>query len=355
MSAQFINPPLPLVSVVITNYNYGRYLPESVRSSLDQTYPNIEVIVVDDGSTDDSRQVIAGFGGDVTARYNDHRGQCGAVNTGVAASRGDIVIFLDADDFLVSDAVQRHVDAFVANPSITKSQGYLRCVDADGRPLERKLPYRLSPSGNYREQILKKGPWTCEQAWTSGNAWARGFLEQVFPLPEHVDNRVFPDGCLNPLAALFGPIATLSEPVACYRIHGLNHGPIRNEFTLPSLRLMLTRMHNNFEFVADRATRIGLSVPLDYWDKWKVSWKSNLSLYAVSLMDESQAPPAFGAMVWSPFKARGKGVLKASGLALALAGVRWLPRRFKLPAIKRLLGIRQQTMAGVTGRTQVNG
>ncbi len=347
------NAGTPLVSVVITSYNYERYLAEAIESALSQTYRNIEVIVVDDGSSDSSRNIIADFGDRIKPLYNDHRGQCAAINSGVSASRGDIVIFLDADDFLVDAAVQRHVDAFLDKPSITKSQGYMLCVDAGGRRIDRKIPYRLSPSGNYAKVVVKRGPWACEQAWTSGNAWARGFLEQVFPLPEHVDNRVFPDGCLNPLAALYGPIATLDEPVAFYRIHGLNHGPIRTEFTLASMCMRLTRMHCNFEFVAERATRIGVEVPLEYWRKWKTSWKSNLSLYAISLMDKSQAPPGFGEMIMSPFRARGKSFLKASGLSVALAGVRCLPRRYKLPVIQRLLGIRSPVDGGVTGHTQV--
>lgn len=355
MSAHSAEAPSPLVSVVISNYNYGRYLPEAIRSALNQSYPNVEVIVVDDGSSDDSRQVIAGFGGSITARYNDHRGQCGAVNTGLALSRGDIIVFLDADDFLVNDAVQRHVQAFRDNPSITKTQGYMLAMDATGRDLGQKIPYHLAPSGNYREVILSQGPWACDQAWTTGNAWSRRFLDQVFPLPEDVNNRVFPDGCLNPLAVLYGPIVTLEEPVAYYRIHGSNHGPIATEFSLPSLRMALTRMHSSFDFVADRATRAGIHVPLDYWRKWKVSWKSNLSLYAISLMDESQAPPGFGDMVWSPFKARNKRFLKACGLSLALAGVRFLPRRYKLRAIMRLMSIRAPGTAGVTGQSEVGG
>jgi glycosyltransferase involved in cell wall biosynthesis len=349
------NAESPLVSVVITSYNYERFLPESVQSALGQTYRNIEIIVVDDGSEDNSRNIITGFDGAITALYNDHRGQCAAINTGFASSQGEIIILLDADDYLVTDAVERHVNAFLENPSITKSQGYMLCVDGQGNRLDRRIPHRLAPSGNYGQLIAECGPWACDQAWTSGNAWARGFLEQVFPLPEDANNMVFPDGCLNPLAALYGPIATLDEPVAFYRIHGRNHGPISTEFTLTSLRMRLIRMNNNFDFVADRAARIGIRVPLEYWRKWKVSWKSNLSVYAISLMDASQSPPGFREMVLSPFRTRGKSLLEASGLSLALTCMRLLPRRYKLPAIRRLMGMRQRPDAAVTQKTHTGG
>ena len=113
----------PLVSVIISNYNYGRYLKSAIQSTLDQTYTRTEIIVVDDGSSDDSRQIIAGFGDRIIACYNDHRGQCAAINTGFSLSHGDIIILFDSDDLLIDDAIQRYVDAFAENPALSKSQG----------------------------------------------------------------------------------------------------------------------------------------------------------------------------------------------------------------------------------------
>src|SRR5215217_1250210 len=90
----------PFVSVVVNNYNYGRFLGEAIDSALAQTYPRTEVVVVDDGSTDDSCSVIAGYDGRVVPVLKENGGQASAFNAGFAASRGDIVIFLDADDYL---------------------------------------------------------------------------------------------------------------------------------------------------------------------------------------------------------------------------------------------------------------
>ena len=89
------------------------------------------------------------------------------------ATRGEIVLLLDAVDCLLNDAHQLCVGAFGDMKSISKIQGYMLGIDAQGRRLNRKIPSDLSPSGNYKHAMLKQGLWVCAQAWTSGNAWAR--------------------------------------------------------------------------------------------------------------------------------------------------------------------------------------
>lgn len=92
----------PLVSVVICNYNYAAYLGQAIESVLDQTYRQAEVVVVDDGSTDQSAAVLARyarqFRGRVRPIYTQNRGQTSALRMGVLASQGEIICFLDSDD-----------------------------------------------------------------------------------------------------------------------------------------------------------------------------------------------------------------------------------------------------------------
>src|ERR1700730_3706812 len=102
----------PLVSILINNFNYVEFLNEAIESALNQSYPAIEIIIVDDGSTDGSREVIARHADKVRAVLKENGGQGSAFNAGVAASRGEILCFLDADDFFYPNKVAAVVDEF---------------------------------------------------------------------------------------------------------------------------------------------------------------------------------------------------------------------------------------------------
>src|SRR5437762_9779476 len=106
-----------LASIIIDNYNYGRFLRDAIDSALAQTYPHAEVIVVDDGSTDNSREVIASYGDRIKPILKENGGQGSAFNAGFAASSGDVILFLDADDLLVSTAAERAV-AYFNDPDV---------------------------------------------------------------------------------------------------------------------------------------------------------------------------------------------------------------------------------------------
>ena len=86
-----------LASIIIDNYNYGRFIDETINSALNQDCENIEVIVVDDGSTDDSRDVIESFGDKIIPVYKPNGGQASALNAGFNKSKGDVIFFLDSD------------------------------------------------------------------------------------------------------------------------------------------------------------------------------------------------------------------------------------------------------------------
>jgi len=105
----------PLVSIVIVNHNYGRYIGEAIESALQQSYPRIEVLVVDDGSTDDSREVIARY--PVPLVMQRRAGVCAARNRGARDTSGDLLMFLDADDVLEPLYVERCREALSQLPA----------------------------------------------------------------------------------------------------------------------------------------------------------------------------------------------------------------------------------------------
>jgi glycosyltransferase involved in cell wall biosynthesis len=107
-----------LVSVIIPAYNSERYLAEAVRSALAQTYRPVEVIVVDDGSTDGTIAVAAGFGTSVRYSLIPHGGAAAARNHGLALARGEFIAFLDSDDLWLEDKLARQMAAFASDPSL---------------------------------------------------------------------------------------------------------------------------------------------------------------------------------------------------------------------------------------------
>lgn len=123
----------PLVSLVIPCFNQAHYLHEAIESALDQSHPRIEVIVVDDGSEDEVETVVARYPFVRLVRRN-RGGVSRARNHGFEVSRGDHVVFLDADDRLVRDSARIGVDLLEAAPSCSCAAGLCRVIGSDGRP-----------------------------------------------------------------------------------------------------------------------------------------------------------------------------------------------------------------------------
>ena len=125
----------PLVSVIIPNHNYGRYLREAVDSVLAQTYPHREILVVDDGSTDESPDILRSYGDRVRGIRQARQGVAAARNRGVANSRGALMAFLDADDRWRPEKLARQVARWCADPSLGLVHCGVHMIDAEGARL----------------------------------------------------------------------------------------------------------------------------------------------------------------------------------------------------------------------------
>ena len=128
-----------LVSVVIPNHNYARFLAEAVESVLGQSYPRVELLVVDDGSTDESLEVLRRYGGRLRCISQPRQGVSAARNRGIRESRGELVAFLDSDDSWHQEKLARQV-ARLDRPAVGMVCCGMEQIDEAGRVLGRSVP-----------------------------------------------------------------------------------------------------------------------------------------------------------------------------------------------------------------------
>jgi glycosyltransferase involved in cell wall biosynthesis len=204
-----------LISIIINNYNYGRFVRQAIESGLAQTYTKVEVIVVDDGSTDNSRAIIAAFDGRITSILKENGGQASALNAGYKASKGDLVLFLDSDDALSPKAIERVVAAW--DWSFAKLHFPLETIGIQGESKNRLFPDKKLDSGNVLTRLLMEGDY-CSPP-TSGNVFSRVFLSNIMPMPEP-EWRECADCYLVANAPFFGDIGVINDPLGVYRLHG---------------------------------------------------------------------------------------------------------------------------------------
>jgi glycosyltransferase involved in cell wall biosynthesis len=253
----------PLISIVVNNFNYADFVGDAIRSALDQSYPATEVIVVDDGSTDESRRVIEGFGGRIRTIFKENGGQTSALNVGYLACQGDIVLFLDADDTLNPDSAERVAGAM--RPGVAAVQFCLATIDADGRGLGGvypPLPPDWTPE-KIRDCVRRSGFYPCPP--TSGNAYARWFLDEVMPVPAQ-RMRGGTDGVLNAVAPLYGDVVVLKEPLGTYRIHGRNAGALA-ELDPEKFSYFVDLDHRRGRFLVETAHRLGFELAPEVLDR----------------------------------------------------------------------------------------
>jgi glycosyltransferase involved in cell wall biosynthesis len=250
------------VSIVVVNYNNERFLAAAIDSALSQNYPPCEVIVVDDCSTDSSREVIARYGDRIRSVLRDtNGGQTAALNSAWPLGRYPILIFLDADDLLLPHAAATVAERWT--PATVKMQFPLETIDKAGRQLGHvapKYPPNLD-TVTIREELLRTGGSPNSPA--SGNGYSRSLLEALMRdrgfdienLREH-----WMDAILECNAPFYGEVMTIYEPLACYRVHESNDS-LRQ--TIGNARFAHAFRHSSFklDYFAQRCRSWG--IPFD--------------------------------------------------------------------------------------------
>ena len=130
------------ISVIIPCYNQAMYVEESIESALSQSYKNLEVVLVDDGSTDNTKEVVSQYK-EVKYVYQYNQGLGPARNTGIKYSKGKYLVFLDSDDRLLKNAIEIGVNSLNSNKEYPLVYGHVRLIDSEGQFIEQPVQKKI--------------------------------------------------------------------------------------------------------------------------------------------------------------------------------------------------------------------
>jgi len=252
------------VSIIIRNYNYSTYVSDAIDSALAQTYTNVQVIVVDDGSTDASRVVIHHYAPQCEIVLQENGGEGAAVNAGVAAANGDIIIILDSDDVLAPSAAA--VLAALWRPDLSRVHYPMWVMNHGGMVSEELKPrHMIEPLelGAYLHRFgeVPSGALSC-------NAYAASALRRILPM-DPVRWRSASDGYLNALTMAQGSFLSLRTPLGAWRRHATNW-TLRNSTKIGSTGFAVvahTQLHADVrKFVGeDKWAEMNAKLPVYHW------------------------------------------------------------------------------------------
>jgi len=212
----------PLVTILICNYNYGRFLDDAIESALAQTWKNTEIIVVDDGSTDESRNILKKYEGRIRIILKENRGQASAFNVGIMEARGEIICFLDSDDTCHPNRISLVVDKY------KQGRWGLVCHDLDvidGEGVSTKTKWTQYAGVNMAEgnpiDVVVDHDYSWIFSPTSGMSLPISLARKIFPLPPE-KWKISADNPLAFAAACLGSVGLIPETLGSYRLHGEN-------------------------------------------------------------------------------------------------------------------------------------
>jgi glycosyltransferase involved in cell wall biosynthesis len=208
----------PFFTVLIDTYNYGEYIEEAVSSAMAQDFPaeEREILVVDDGSTDDTQERLQKFGEAIRYLRKPNGGQASAFNFGLAHARGEVIALLDADDVWLPEKLGRIYEEFERHPAAGMVYHRVHLWNGTGDISEDTYFIPISGRVPENRRALLQYP----MAGTSCLAFRREALQQLLPVPESL--RFQADAYLTALVIFVAPIAAVPEFLGKYRLHGAN-------------------------------------------------------------------------------------------------------------------------------------
>ncbi|QSV44939.1 glycosyltransferase [Geobacter benzoatilyticus] len=219
----------PFVTVIVTNYNYGKYVADCLRSIARQTYSNFKCIVVDDCSTDDSPGIIQAFissgeaaGRFTFVRHETNRGQMGGFVTGLHHAEGSFVVYVDADDLLLEDFIEAHLYAHARFEPVAYTSSNQYQIDEYGEIVS-GIHSDHKAKGRFK-YVTSRPIYHPYWVWatTSSMMFRRSVLDLI--VPGNTDTyRICADNYICHFANLVGGSLLIPTVHGCYRRHGSNH------------------------------------------------------------------------------------------------------------------------------------
>ena len=244
-----------LVSVIMTNYNYGKFISQAIDSVLKQSYSNLELIVVDDGSFDDSKEILDKYSDQrLTVVYQNNQGQAAAFNSGFKFVSGEVVAFLDSDDWWGENKLQTLVEwhhFLQGNYSILQHALNI-WHDGEVRPYKNILSV-----GDCFTEMCQSGKMDFFVP-TSGLSFPRVILDRVFPIPPVL--KISADAYLMRTTFFYGPVYSIPIALGYYRQH--NNSVFKNrdfsakkffdEILYPELNIFYSKNDIDFQIKSDK-------------------------------------------------------------------------------------------------------
>jgi glycosyltransferase involved in cell wall biosynthesis len=295
----------PLISVIITTYNHGHFIEYTIESVLNQTFSqkDLEIIVVDDGSTDDTPARVGKYKDKITYIYQKNNGHVSACNVGFEIASGEILAFLDSDDYFVPHKLSLIADKFARSESVDFLCHDVNIVDGSRTPIENYFDYvgyrvkndgkpeRVDRDGYLSGQLFLSAP-------TTAMAFRTSCLRKVFPIPAYYVNT--PDVYLLHSVLFYArEFVVIKEPLSCYRIHGSNiFADIKafkeHKHTNKQLKAMIRTYTLLIQDISRLGRDIGCDVSglkrrlerrIDHWNR-NLYWWRKIPFYYASLRKE---------------------------------------------------------------------
>jgi glycosyltransferase involved in cell wall biosynthesis len=205
-------------TVLIDTYNHGHFVEEAVSSVLAQNFPaeEREIVVVDDGSTDDTQERLRKFGNAIRYLCKPNGGQASAFNFGFEHASGEVIALLDADDVWLPGKLERVSEAFECNPDVGMVYHRAWFWNDANESSEDRVFVPVSGRIPERRSFLLQYPMVS----TSSLAFRRNVLRELFPVPEALRSQA--DAYLTALIIFLAPVVAVPEYLGKYRIHGAN-------------------------------------------------------------------------------------------------------------------------------------